>query len=134
MGLTCRSSSDDLAKSLLKFAGMDMEDLKSLVMRACSGDLDAYGKIVRRFFLCLEEDLMKRVAETLRDRRGLILQDDMVLEDRRISRVIERAQEEVEQRHFEIRCKLDRLEADRAHDADHSKRGTPKKLRPDRAH
>ncbi|HUT01435.1 MAG TPA: preprotein translocase subunit SecA [Phycisphaerae bacterium] len=61
-----------------------------------------------RFFLSLRDDLMAIFAGewTLKVLGWLGLQGDMAIEDRRVSKGIERAQKKVEERNFEIRKNL----------------------------
>ncbi|MCK4601981.1 MAG: hypothetical protein KAU28_05915, partial [Phycisphaerae bacterium] len=61
-----------------------------------------------RFFLSLRDDLMATFAGewTLKVLGWLGLQGDAAIEDRRVSKGIERAQKKVEQRNFEIRKNL----------------------------
>ncbi len=61
-----------------------------------------------RFFLSLRDDLMATFAGewTLKVLGWLGLQGDMAIEDKRISKGIERAQRKVEERNFEIRKNL----------------------------
>ncbi len=61
-----------------------------------------------RFFLSLRDELMSIFAGqwTLKVLGWLGLQDDVAIEDKRISRGIERAQKKVEERNFEIRKNL----------------------------
>ena len=61
-----------------------------------------------RFFLCLDDALVKAAVEGVKDVRKPAPQDGMAIEDRRISRAIARAQERAEEHNFEIRRKLDR--------------------------
>jgi preprotein translocase subunit SecA len=61
-----------------------------------------------RFFLSLRDELMSIFAGewTLKVLRWLGLQGDVAIEDRRISKGIERAQRKVEERNFEVRKNL----------------------------
>jgi len=61
-----------------------------------------------RFFLSLRDDLMSIFAGewTLKVLGWLGLQGDMAIEDRRVSKGVERAQKKVEERNFEIRKNL----------------------------
>ncbi len=61
-----------------------------------------------RFFLSLRDDLMSIFASewTLKVLGWLGLQGDMAIEDRRVSKGVERAQKKVEERNFEIRKNL----------------------------
>ncbi|GAB4374212.1 MAG: preprotein translocase subunit SecA [Acidobacteriota bacterium] len=58
-----------------------------------------------RFYLSLEDDLMRRFASGLME-RALVGADDMPIESRLVSRAIERAQKQVEAQNFEIRKRL----------------------------
>ncbi len=58
-----------------------------------------------RFYLSLEDDLMKRFASGLME-RALDQADDIPIESKLVSRAIERAQKQVEQQNFEIRKRL----------------------------
>jgi preprotein translocase subunit SecA len=58
-----------------------------------------------RFYLSLEDDLMRRFASGLME-RALGGADDVPIESRLVSRAIERAQKQVEAQNFEIRKRL----------------------------